>query len=95
MRSRFLSAMLLLANTPLSPHMRPHAPSLARTIACSANDSEAAKTIRARLARWVEQANSDDRQGTSEVWAPGLIGWFPRHPAFTDSAAAGVAGVDA
>jgi ketosteroid isomerase-like protein len=98
MRSGFLPAMLFFttaAHAPPAPAIRPHTASLAWRTACSTSDGEAANTIRARLARWVEQANADDRQGMNEVWAPGLIGWFPRYPAFTDSAAAVVAGVDA
>lgn len=59
---------------------------------CAASDSAAATAVRARLAEWVRQANANDRSGMNEVWAPGLVGWFPRARLFSDSAAAAAAG---
>ena len=58
---------------------------------CAADDSAAARAVRARLAEWVRQANANDRDGMREVWAPGLVGWFPRASLFSDSAAAAAA----
>jgi ketosteroid isomerase-like protein len=61
---------------------------------CAANDSTAAvAAVRARLADWVRQANANDREGMREVWAPALVGWFPRAPVFSDSAAFAAAGL--
>lgn len=64
-----------------------------RQLSCALNDSAAAAAVRTRLTEWVRQANAGDRQGTSEVWAPGLVGWFPRAAMFGDSAALAAAGV--
>lgn len=33
-----------------------------------------------------------DRSGANEVWAPGMVGWFPGAPVFSDSAANAAAG---
>lgn len=61
---------------------------------CAAHDSAAAAgAVRARLAAWVRQANASDRESMRDVWAPGLIGWFPRAALFSDSAAFAVARV--
>jgi len=61
---------------------------------CAADDSSAAvRAVRARLAEWVRQANANDRDGMREVWATAAVGWFPRAPLFTDSAAAAAAGL--
>jgi imidazolonepropionase-like amidohydrolase/ketosteroid isomerase-like protein len=55
---------------------------------CTDADSAAAvSAVRSRLADWVRQANEGDRDGMREVWAPGLVGWFPRAGVFSDSAA--------
>jgi len=60
-----------------------------------ANDDRpaAAAAVRARLTEWVRQANANDSEGMREVWAPGLVGWFPRAPIFSDSAAFAAAGL--
>jgi hypothetical protein len=61
---------------------------------CADGDTvAAASAVRARLAEWVRQANANDGPGMNEVWAPGMVGWFPRAPLFTDSAAFAAAGV--
>lgn len=60
---------------------------------CASSDSAAAVAVRARLAEWVRQANANDRAGMNEVWAPGLVGWFPRARLFSDSTAADAAGL--
>jgi ketosteroid isomerase-like protein len=65
----------------------------ARQLSCAPNDSAAAAAVRARLAEWVRQANADDRHGMREAWAPGLVGWFPRAPLFSDSAAFAATGL--
>lgn len=62
--------------------------------AACANDSLAVAFVRARLAEWVRQANAGDQQGMNEVWAPGLVGWFPRAGVFADSSASRLAGVE-
>jgi len=63
-------------------------------ISCANDDSTAASAaVRARLAEWVRQANGNDNEGMREVWAPGLVGWFPRAPIFSDSAALATAGL--
>ena len=62
---------------------------------CAANDSAAATAVRARLNEWVRQANTMDRGGMNEVWAPGMVGWFPRAGLFSDSAAVSAAGLSA
>ena len=44
-------------------------------------DREADETrIRRRLAEWVEQTRSGDRAAAAEIWAPGLVGWYPGQP---------------
>ena len=43
--------------------------------------------VRARLAEWVRQTNAGDQAGAREVWAPGMVGWFPGASVFSDSAA--------
>lgn len=55
--------------------------------ACSPSDSAAGAAIRERLRQWVEQTNRGDRAGAREIWAPGIVGWFPGAPVFADSAA--------
>ena len=60
---------------------------------CAATDSAAGVAIRARLREWVAQANRGDRVAMQEIWAPGLVGWFPSAPIFGDSAAYAVAGI--
>jgi ketosteroid isomerase-like protein len=61
---------------------------------CVAGDSAAAvATVRERLAEWVRQTNAGDRDGAGEVWAPRMVGWFPRASLFSDSAAYAAAGV--
>jgi len=63
-------------------------------LGCAAGDSAAAvATVRQRLAEWVRQTNAGDRQGAGEVWAPGMVGWFPTASLFSDSAASAAAGV--
>lgn len=69
--------------------------SLQAQAGCAASDSAAATAVRARLTEWVRQANANDRTGMNEVWAPGLVGWFPRARLFSDSAAAAAAGLPA
>ena len=71
-----------------TPGAAPSAPALG----CAASDSVAsAGAVRQRLAEWVRQTNSGDR-GANEVWVPGMVGWFPGAPIFSDSAANAVAG---
>jgi hypothetical protein len=63
---------------------------------CANGDTvAAAAAVRGRLVEWVRQANANDGPGMNEVWAPGMVGWFPRAPLFTDSAAFAAAGVSA
>ena len=59
----------------------------------TADSADAAAAVRTRLAEWVRQANADDSEGMREVWAPGLVGWFPRAQLFSDSAAYAIAGL--
>lgn len=66
---------------------------MAQTASCSASDAEAQTTIRARLADWVSATNRGDRATTRDIWAPGLVGWFPGAAVFGDSAAYAAAGV--
>jgi len=55
---------------------------------CATSDSViASKVVRARLAERVRQANANDTAGMNEVWAPGLVGWFPQASVYSDSAA--------
>jgi len=61
--------------------------------ACAKSDSAANVTIRQRLLAWVEAANRGDFATTREIWAPGLVGWFPNAPMFGDSAAYAAAGL--
>ncbi len=62
-------------------------------VQCAANDSDAAVQVRARLAEWVAQVKAGDRAGMQEVWAPGMVGWFPTAGLFGDSAAFAAAGL--
>ena len=83
----YLVAVVGCATSTPSQHSR-------QTVrACSANDSVAAATIRLRLSDWVAQTNHGDRTAANTIWAPGVIGWFPRGPEFSDSAAYSVAGI--
>jgi ketosteroid isomerase-like protein len=41
----------------------------------------------------VKAANAGDRAAARSIWAPGVVGWFPSAPVFSDSAANAVAGV--
>jgi ketosteroid isomerase-like protein len=45
------------------------------------------------LQQWVEQTNRGDQAAANTVWAPGVVGWFPRGPEFGDSAARAAAGL--
>jgi ketosteroid isomerase-like protein len=67
-------------------------PSGPAPVARSGGDSAA---IRARLDAWVAAQNRRDRGAASTIWAPGVVGWFPRAELFSDSAARAVAGVPA
>jgi ketosteroid isomerase-like protein len=63
-----------------------------QALGCAAGDSAAAVAlVRTRLAEWVRQTNGGDRAGANEVWAPAMVGWFPRASVFSDSAAYAVA----
>ena len=65
-------------------------------LGCAAGDSlAAASAVRERLAEWVRQTNAGDREGGGEVWAPGMVGWFPSTSLFGDSAARAAAGLTA
>jgi CubicO group peptidase (beta-lactamase class C family) len=55
--------------------------------------AEGGSAVHDRLVEWVRQANVGDRAGMNEVWAPGLVGWFPTTPVFNDSAAYAAAGL--
>ena len=78
----------------LAASVSPQATSSNTGASCAVGDTLAAvAVVRARLAEWVRQANANDRAGMNEVWAPGLVGWFPRAPVFTDSAAVAAAGL--
>jgi ketosteroid isomerase-like protein len=57
-------------------------------------DSAAARSIRSRLALWVEQTNRGDRAAAGTIWAPNPVCWFPAAPLFGDSAAAVAAGTE-
>jgi ketosteroid isomerase-like protein len=86
---RLLAFPVLLLCLPCS--LRAQATSPAEGSCADHDSSTAAGAVRARLAAWVRQANTNDRDGMREVWAPGLIGWFPRAALFSDSAAFAVA----
>jgi hypothetical protein len=61
---------------------------------CADEDAPAAAAaVRARLDEWVRQSNSGDAAGIREIWAPGVVGWFPGAGVFSDSTAWVVAGV--
>ncbi len=69
------------------------ASNVGRRRSCATDDSAAAVgAVRGRLAEWVRQANANDLAGMNEVWAPGLVGWFPSARLFSDSAARAAAG---
>ncbi|HUQ82559.1 MAG TPA: family 16 glycoside hydrolase, partial [Gemmatimonadaceae bacterium] len=62
-------------------------------LGCVASDSVAAvASVRERLAEWVRQTNAGDQVAAGEVWAPGMVGWFPGASVFSDSAAYTAAG---
>src|SRR2546423_3307263 len=60
---------------------------------CSQSDSAAEIAIRKRLADWVTATNGGNRTVARDVWAPGVVGWFPRAAVFGDSAAFAAAGI--
>jgi hypothetical protein len=60
---------------------------------CAGSDSAAAMAIRARLRNWVDATNRGDQAISREIWAPAMVGWFPRAPMFSDSAAYAVGGL--
>jgi hypothetical protein len=89
MRLPAFPALLLSLAVPVLAQPAPSA-----GVSCAGHDSTAAAAaVRARLEAWVRQANAIDLEGTREVWAPGLVGWFPRAALFGDSAAFAVAGM--
>ena len=90
MRSSAIFALLVCVPCAARAQMSP-APT--RPPACAPDDSAAAAAVRARLTEWVRQANAGDRGGMREVWAPGLVGWFPHASLFGDSAAFAAAGL--
>jgi ketosteroid isomerase-like protein len=51
------------------------------------------KQIRQSLADWMEATNHRRYDRANEVWAPGVVGWFPEAPAFSMDEAYRVAGV--
>ena len=63
-----------------------------RPASCGGNDSAAAVIIRQRILDWVSQTNRKDFKSAGTIWAPGVVGWFPRGPEFSDSAALAAAG---
>jgi len=63
-----------------------------RPASCGSSDSNAAVIIRERILDWVSQTNRRDFKTARTIWAPGVVGWFPRGPEFSDSAALAAAG---
>src|SRR4051812_46115816 len=61
--------------------------------ACSPTNVAAEATIRQRLAEWVAATNRGDRVTAQDIWAPGMVGWFPSAAVFGDSAAYAAAGI--
>jgi ketosteroid isomerase-like protein len=57
-----------------------------------ADAADAEGQIRKSLAEWTAAANRRDAAGMAEVWAPGVVGWFPEAPLFGDDEARRVAG---
>jgi ketosteroid isomerase-like protein len=51
------------------------------------------KQIRQSLADWMEANNHRQYDKANEVWAPGVVGWFPEAPVFKMDEAYRVAGV--
>ena len=63
-----------------------------RPASCGGSDGAAAVIIRQRILDWVSQTNRRDFKSAGTIWAPGVVGWFPRGPEFSDSAALAAAG---
>src|SRR5262249_24598176 len=63
-----------------------------RPTSCGGGDSAAAVIIRQRILDWVSQTNRKDFKAAGTIWAPGVVGWFPRRPQLRDSAAWAAAG---
>ena len=49
--------------------------------------------IRQALSDWVTAYNRRDYAAARDIWAPGVQGWFPQDPHFSNAAAAETAGV--
>jgi ketosteroid isomerase-like protein len=80
-------------SVPRSGSPAPPATPPSPALGCAESDSvSAVGAVRARLAEWVRQTNAGDREGANEVWAPSMVGWFPRASIFSDSAAYAAAG---
>jgi len=88
--SRPLPLMPLMLSLALASLMPTPVPAQS---SCAKSDGTAAVAIRQRLLAWVEAANRGDRATTREIWAPGLVGWFPSAALFGDSAAYAAAGL--
>jgi ketosteroid isomerase-like protein len=56
------------------------------------DSGDAEHQIRKALADWTDAANRRDSAKTRDVWAPGVVGWFPDAPLFKDEEAGRVAG---
>ena len=63
---RIILAALMFAQ-PLQAHAQ----------RCAESDSAAAQAVRSALTDWVDAANRGDRARMRNIWAPGMVGWFP------------------
>ena len=55
-------------------------------------DAKSEKEIRATLESWVAANNRKDHASANTIWAPGVVGWYPKVAEFSLSAAFAVAG---
>ena len=57
------------------------------------DDKKSETEIRKALADWVAAANRRDEAAANTIWGPNVVGWFPRVPEFSTSAAFAVGGL--
>ena len=75
-----LSALVLVSMVSLAPGQ-------------SQSDRKSEAQIRKALADWVAATNRRDDTAANTIWAQNVVGWFPKAPEFSNSAAFAVAGI--
>jgi len=88
---RMTAALVLLCASPVAS-AAPDPPAPVPTAGPCESTGEAEAAITRALGEWVEATNRGDPAKASDVWAPGVVGWFPKLSAVALDQAYRVAG---